>query len=107
MAKGAATEKALASLHAQVAQVIENQLKETVTVNPDEVELGEEAVQMYVASPALLTVAARFLKDNDITVDTGAQADNTSKIRDRLDQLKRNRGKVVSLSDIHPVAADG
>ncbi len=107
MAKGAATEEALARLHATVAKVIAEQLNETLVLNQDDVDnAGAEEERMYTASPALLTVATRFLKDNDITVDAGAQDAGQSAIRKRLDSLKQARGKVVSLADMHPVAEE-
>jgi hypothetical protein len=108
MAKGAATEQALAGLHATVARVIAEQLGETLVLNQDEVDAGEaEAERMYTASPALLTVAARFLKDNDVTADVGESADGMSAIEKKLGELKKHRGKVISLADLQPVAQDG
>jgi hypothetical protein len=108
MAKGAATEKALAGLHATLAKVIDDQLSDTMVINSEEVEEeGADAVRMYTASPALLTVAARFLKDNDVTADVGESADGMSTVQKRLEEIKKNRGKVISLADLHPVAQDG
>ena len=109
MAKGAATEKAIAALHAQIAEVLDAQLSETICLNPEAVEDdGVEPELMFTASPALLTLAARFVKDNDVGMDIG-ETGSENKVRRRLDQLKQNRGKVVKLSDIHPIgdAADG
>jgi hypothetical protein len=108
MAKGAATEKALAGLHATLAKVIDDQLSDMMVINSEEVEEdGVDEVRMYTASPALLTVAARFLKDNDVTADVGESADGMSAVQKRLAEIKQNRGKVISLADIHPVAQDG
>jgi hypothetical protein len=108
MAKGAATEEALAGLHATLATVIDKQLSETIVVNLEAVEDDGAAEElMFSASPALLTVAARFLKDNDVTADTGESAEGMSKVQKRLEDIKKNRGKVISLADLHPVAADG
>lgn len=108
MAKGAATEDRLAKLHAVLAQVIEAQLSEKLLVNKEEAEAGEEEEQwMYTASPALLTMAARFLKDNDITADVGDAEGRTDAIQKRLAEIRSNGGKVVRLSDLHPVAQDG
>ncbi len=103
MAKGAATEKIIAGLHAQIATVIEAQLSETICLNPEDVEGdGAEPELMFTASPALLTLAARFVKDNDVGMDIG-ETGKKSAISARLSQLKQNRGKVIKLSDIHPV----
>jgi hypothetical protein len=108
MAQGAATEKALAGLHATLAKVIDDQLSDTMVINSEEVEKeGADEVRMYTASPALLTVAARFLKDNDVTADVGESADGMSKIQKRLIEMEQSRGKVIRLADLHPVAADG
>lgn len=108
MAKGAANESQLAKLHATLAKVIEEQLQERILVNKEEVDdEGADPAFMFTASPALLTVASRFLKDNDITADVGSADDRTDAIKRRLEELQGNRGKVVRLADITPVAADG
>jgi hypothetical protein len=107
MAKGAASQAQVAALHAKIAEVLSAQLGETICVNAEEVEAGEaEAEVMFTASPALLTMAARFVKDNGVEVDI-EETEGTSIVQERLAMLKRNRGKIVKLSDIHPVAADG
>lgn len=108
MAKGAATESQLAKLHATLAKVIEEQLQEKILVNKEEVdEDGVEEQWMFTASPALLTVASRFLKDNDIVADRGDSDGRLDGIQKRLKELSSGGNKVVRLSDLHPVASDG
>lgn len=104
MAKGAATEVSLARVHAALASVIETQLNEKLLSNPEAVaEQDAEPEYMFTASPALLTVAARFLKDNDITADVGSGTDSTARIKAQLAQLQNKGQKVVRLSELHPV----
>jgi len=66
-----ATENYLGELHGALAKVLTSQVltQEEVQVLDDEgmpVGSGEMA---FVASPALIAVAAKFLKDNSITSD--------------------------------------
>ena len=108
MSKGAATEAALALLHQKLAEVMTDQLGEKLCVNQDAVDNeGAEPEYMFTASPALLTVAARFVRENGVVMDIGDESDKTSKVKEQLRLLEAKRGKVVKLSDIHPVAADG
>lgn len=108
MAKGAATEAALAALHKKIAEVVSDQLGEKLCVNQEAVDTeGAEPEYMFTASPALLTVAARFVRDAGIAADLGSEEDQTSEVQRKLDALRQNRGKVVRLSDITQAAADG
>lgn len=106
MAKGAATEAALAALHQKIAEVMTDQLSEKLCVNQEAVEEGEEPEFMFTASPALLTVAARFVRENGITADLGDTSDKTSVLQQRLDELSARRGKVVKLSELTPMAGN-
>lgn len=60
-----ASEDALANLHAQLATVLKEALSATGT---------DEAGNALPPSPAILSVARQFLKDNFITADAGAKA---------------------------------
>jgi hypothetical protein len=58
-----ASETQMGSLHGILAQVIAAQVGATEEYLDEEGELNV----MYSASPALLAIAAKFLKDNEIT----------------------------------------
>jgi ribosomal protein L21 len=97
-----ASENKLASLHDIVADVL--------TAQVGDKELYEEAdengkiissKELFTATPALLTVAARFLKDNEITCEVG-QSKKTSKLKDRLAERKKNVAK-KKLATITPI----
>jgi len=66
-----ASEKALSELHGTVAKVLTAQVLQQQSVQ----ELDEDGCPVdtgemeYIASPALLAAAMKFLKDNDITAD--------------------------------------
>ena len=105
MAKGSATEQQIAGISKRIAKVLEFQLDEKIQVNPEE-EDPEMAEYMYTASPALLTMAARFVKDHDIGLDI-EQLEQRSEVSERLEAIKANRGKVITLADISKIAVDG
>ena len=89
--KKKATDVILGNLHAILADVLAEQVAEYAT----EEDNDGRVTKVYTATPALLTVAARFLKDNDITCgveDSGALnnlADELAKRkrRSRLDNI--------------------
>lgn len=70
-----ATEKELSELHSKVARQLAKQLENSDTalmlLHDHRAEMPEPVIEFLekcsVASPALLTIAAKFLKDNDIT----------------------------------------
>ncbi|WFG40893.1 terminase small subunit [Paracoccus phage ParMal1] len=79
MAKGAATEDTLGGLHAQLARVFGLTLKkyekamELLDASPtDEIDeaLIEQLVLIQEPNPAMLSAIAKFLKDNDIGMDS-------------------------------------
>lgn len=94
MAKGAAHEAALAELHAVLAKVLTAQVGEQAT---EEQEDGSE-VTLYIASPALLTVALKMLKDNDITC-VAEEDSSVNNLAKQLEDRKKGHGKVLQL---HP-----
>lgn len=92
MAKGAASESKCAALHDILFDVLTEQVSERVI---EEQEDGSEK-ELYTATPALLTVALKALKDNEIT----CQAEDNNKVNALQEQLakrKRNHGSVVSI----------
>lgn len=87
-----ATERQLSSLHGKVAQTLSNTLEQADTASllldvykdelPDDVK--EFLEKVTVVHPSVLTVATKFLKDNEITVDaeqSGDLADLRSKLQ--------------------------
>ena len=109
MAKGAAKEGAMGSLHARVARVFEKVLAtyekrldaaEAVgmgEVTDDVIEgLMEENI---MPNPAMMAAITKFLKDNEIAFDTEEIA-KLSATEERLRARKDKRGKLASLTSL-------
>ena len=97
MAKGAATEEKLASLHDAVADALTAGIKETKTVTDEETG---EVLTYHVANPALLTVAIKFLKDNDITCQP-SEENKIGGLKAELAERKKNRlASVTQLREV-------
>ena len=101
---GKATEQLLAELHGAVAKTLTAQVSkqvEDVTYDEDgnEVKTGE---MVYVASPATLAAAIKFLKDNSITADVEVN-ENLNSLRDTLaNKQKRSRlGSAIDEAKAH------
>lgn len=98
-----AKEKELSELHVVLAKVLATQVGQKVEIY-DENDLdaegmpkeGTEPKKVYVATPALLTVAARFLKDNDITCEI-EESEGASELRDQLQQRRRRKSTLASI----------
>lgn len=89
-----ASESQLGDLHEVLAMVI----KEQITQTADFLNEDGELVESYTASPALLAVAAKFLKDNQITVSIEDDA-NLGEIENILAKKeKKGRLKLASVS---------
>ncbi len=96
--KPASSDK-LGALHEALAIVIAAQVSERASdIDEDGVTISE----YYTATPALLTVAARFLKDNDITC-TEEDSEGLSDLAEEL-KKKKKRGKVAKISHIDEAA---
>jgi hypothetical protein len=83
-----ATEDKLSALHGTVADVLSEQLRETMVVVDE--DTGEEK-EVLLASPAIIAQAIKFLKDNDITTSV-ADDDNMSELDDLLKKKREKRG---------------
>lgn len=97
------TSNELGELHKVVANVLSKQVGQIFE------EKNEEGVivdRYYAATPALLTVAARFLKDNDITCEI-EDSKGMSDLQAELDKRKKGRGKLTDISALLPEAASG
>jgi hypothetical protein len=92
MAKGAAQESKLAALHEILATVLIDQVGEQVE---EELEDGT-CRTIYTAQPALLTVAMKMLKDNDITC-VPSEDSSVQTLADKLKERKKGHGKVIQL----------
>lgn len=116
MAKGAASARQMAELHAFLARtykrVLEGYMKrmdaiDTIQETPAD-ELGETLADLAVnagwePSPAMLAAVAKFLKDNDIGFESD-EIDELSATAQRLADKaeKRKRAGLMSLSDVEP-----
>ena len=99
--KNKANEEALGNLHAQVANVLTEQLgyKDTVTTVNEEGEL-EEGEERYSAPPATIAASIKFLKDNNITCDIETNK-NMGSLREALGKKQKQSrlgdGKIAAL----------
>lgn len=88
----AATEKALGNLHSKLAEVLIEALDGTELEGYEDPDTGEIVASSKIPpSASIMTVAAKFLKDNEITADV-EQNDQLQSLRDKLtaknDRLK-------------------
>ncbi|MFN7881755.1 MAG: hypothetical protein ACK5PF_01880 [bacterium] len=112
MAKGAATEQVLGTLHAKIAEVFikvlaryEQRLVAIDTIDPAEFD-SEVLEQLFnegaMPNPAMLSAVTKFLKDNNIGFDTKEIAELTDQER-RLKERRANRGNIASLTTLKVV----
>lgn len=114
MAKGAANETALGGLHSLLAQVFERTLQKYLKQleaieNIDSTELEGEMVvallnEVGEPNPAMLSALSKFLKDNDIGMDSEEvdQLNNTE--RQLRDARERRKKAGVNLAVVPHVA---
>jgi len=115
MAKGSATEAILGTLHDKVAGVFmkvlaryEARLDAIDGIDMDAVEsdvLEELFNENAMPSPAMLSAVTKFLKDNDIGIDS-EEIDELSAQQRRLEERRKNRGNIVDLTMLHAVGED-
>jgi len=94
------TDKELSGLHAALAMVIRTQVEEKACWKD---EAGEDK-ETFTASPALLAVAAKFLKDNNISCSVEDDS-NLGRLQDIIDK-KQKRGR-ATLASVSPIEAAG
>ncbi len=109
MATQAASERALGTLHDQVARVFAKVLttyeKRLDAVDNIKVEeLTEEALNMLMGSdampnPAMLAAITKFLKDNEISFDT-QEVEHLSATQERLAERRKKRTNLVNLTTL-------
>ena len=93
-----ATEKKLSRLHDLVADVLTEQVgyKEKVTTFNEDGEMVE-GEERYIASPATVAAATKFLRDNNITSDEELN-ENMNGLRDAL--AAKQKHSRTSLKDV-------
>lgn len=105
----AATEKALGNLHAKLAEVLSEALDGTEIEGYEDPDTGEiVGASKMPPSASIMTVAAKFLKDNEITADV-EQNDQLQSLRDKLNAKKEAlKGKasppILSDSEMEGIA---
>ena len=109
MAKGASTENQLGSLHMKltllftnIIQRYETQLDAANSLNMDDV--GEEMLaalmeDKIMPSPAMLSAISKFLKDNEITMET-EQLNALSVMEERLIAKQKARPSLASVTSL-------
>ena len=90
MATGKATESKMNDLHGLLCEILIKQVGETV--------IDEDGTEICIVSPAILSIAAKFLKDNEITCDV--RNDNN------MNNLQKLLSKKVRLSDASKAGAN-
>ena len=79
-----ASDKQLGALHQKLAEVLSEALDGQVVEGYEDPETGEVQEAMNIPpSASILTVAAKFLKDNDVTCDV-EQNDTVAAMRNKL-----------------------
>ena len=112
MAKGAATEEALGSLHSKIAgvfiKVLERYEKRLIaidTIDPDTIT-DDIILQLFdenaMPNPRMLSAVTKFLKDNNIGFDT-QQIQELSDQERRLKERSQRRGNIASLTNLKVV----
>lgn len=113
MAKGAATEQDLGKIHAGLTQLFSRILKGYDTkmslaekvleaADPEDELISTLLAVDIEPSPAMLSAISRFLKDNDISMDS-EQLDKLSAQEERLKNKQRNRPDLKSITQLKVV----
>jgi len=104
MAKGASTAPAMGKLHNKLTELFlkiltkyENDLDKLENVGEELID--ELAAEGVMPSPAMLSAVAKFLKDNDITMETET-LDELSAMEERLAAKKKARPNLASVVDL-------
>jgi hypothetical protein len=107
MSNKKATEARLNALHGAVAEVLTAQVlhQEAETTFDAEGNMVETGDMVYVASPATIAAAIKFLKDNSITCDIEVDKGMNS-LKDALAAKQKHSRlasvtSIVSGSDVH------
>ncbi len=115
MSKGAATESALGGMHSLLARVLTKTLEKyektlSALDNLEREDLENEVILATIAeigepNPAMLSVIAKFLKDNEIAFDT-EEVDTLNSTQRRLEERREARKRAgINLSLVPHVEA--
>lgn len=111
MAKGAASEEALGGMHSLLARVfiktLEKYERQLDEIGREEIEsdLVEAMMEKFEPNPAMLSAVAKFLKDNDIGLDS-EEVDALNATERRLSESReRRRSAGLNLSLVPHVEA--
>ena len=104
MAKGASTEAHMGKLHLKLTALFLNILTKYENDLDAMEDVGEELLDGLVAegvmpTPAMLGAIAKFLKDNNISVET-EQLDELSAMEERLNAKKKARPNLKAVTDL-------
>jgi hypothetical protein len=113
MAKGAATEQELGDLHSKLTSILSKVLagyekkidlvhRVLDAADPEDEMLSVLIEQNIEPSPAMLSAVAKFLKDNEISVDS-KELNQLSAQEERLANRKRNRPNLASITDLQVI----
>ena len=114
MAKGAANEQTLGKLHSHLARVFtrvlekyERGMEALDNLPRDEIEsdLIEELMKLSEPNPAMLSAIAKFLKDNDIGMDSEAVEELNSTQRRLEERRAARKAAGINLSVVPHVEA--
>ena len=114
MAKGAANEQTLGKLHSHLARVFtrvlekyERGMEALDNLPRDEIEsdLIEELMKISEPNPAMLSAIAKFLKDNDIGMDSEAVEELNSTQRRLEERRAARKAAGINLSVVPHVEA--
>lgn len=99
MAKGAASEVALGGLHSTLARVFTRVLEkyekslaalENIPADEIEADMIEALMAISEPNPAMLSAVSKFLKDNDIGMDSD-EVDQLNETERRLQEARKKR----------------
>lgn len=108
MAKGAANEGALGKLHSKLATVFTKVLEryESKLDELTEDKLADEMLEEFEPSPAMLSAIAKFLKDNEIGLDT-EEVEKLNATERRLQEQREKRKRAGVRLSVVPLVAEG
>lgn len=92
-----ASESKLAILHGMVAEVLTAQVthKEELTTFDEDGNEVSTGVEQYVATPATMAAAIKFLKDNSITCDIETNK-NMNNLKEALEKKQKHSQRLQS-----------
>lgn len=104
MSKGASTEVALGNLHNKLTQLFLKILKKyendlDAIQNAGDELLDELVAEGMMPSPAMLSAISKFLKDNEISIDS-EDVNQLSEMEERLANKRKARPSLASVTSL-------